>query len=122
MLFRSLQGEDGAEPAVDWTNILGRQTSRYARLTIKAIRKQSELGLRTQKFWQWSPMQDRAIRDAVRYFSRYQKVYTNRLHAMLLGLLLERKVGAFDNSYGKLSAYRNMWLSGIESLSWEPEE
>jgi pyruvyl transferase EpsO len=67
-------------------------------------------------------MQDRAIRNAVGFFSRYQTVYTDRLHAMLLGLLLERKVCAFDNSYGKLSSYRDMWLSGMESLSWEPEK
>jgi pyruvyl transferase EpsO len=116
-----LQGGGGAE-AVDWTNIVARQTSRYARLTIKAIRTQGELGLRTQKYWQWRPMQDRAIRDAVGVFSRYQTVYTNRLHAMLLGLLLQRKVCAFDNSYGKLSSYRDIWLSGMESLSWEPEK
>jgi pyruvyl transferase EpsO len=117
-----LQRENHAEPAYDWTNIVGRQTSRYGRLTIKAIQKQGVLGLHTQKYWQWRPMQDRAIRDAVRFFSRYQTVYTNRLHAMLLGLLLERKVCAFDNSYGKLSSYRDTWLSGMESLSWEPEK
>jgi pyruvyl transferase EpsO len=120
--FAAMQGEDGAEPACDWTNIVGRQTSRYARLTIYAIRKQCELGLRTQKYWQWRPMQDRAIGDGVRFFSIYKNVYTNRLHAMLLGLLLERKVCAFDNSYGKLSSYREMWMGGMESLTWEPEE
>jgi exopolysaccharide biosynthesis predicted pyruvyltransferase EpsI len=41
---------------------------------------------------------------------------------MILGLLLEREVCAFDNSYGKLSSYRNCWPSGMESLTWEPEE
>ena len=117
-----LQGDGGAAQACDWRNIVALSTSRFARLTIKAILVQSALGLHTQKYWQWRPMQDRAILDGVRFFSRYRKIYTNRLHAMILGLLLEREVCAFDNSYGKLSSYRNTWLSGMEGLTWEPKE
>jgi pyruvyl transferase EpsO len=116
-----LQGKGSGEPACDWSNIVALQTSRYARLTIGVIRKQSELGLTMQKYWQWRPMQDRAIQDAVRCFSRYQTIYTNRLHALLLGLLLERKVCAFDNSYGKLSSYSDTWLSKMDGLTWEPD-
>jgi exopolysaccharide biosynthesis predicted pyruvyltransferase EpsI len=41
---------------------------------------------------------------------------------MILGLLLEREVYAFDNSYGKLSSYRTTWLSEMEGLTWEPKE
>jgi pyruvyl transferase EpsO len=117
-----LHGAGCTAQVCDWRNIVARSTSRFARLTIKAILIQCALGLHTQKYWQWRPMQDRAIRDGVRFFSRYRKIYTNRLHAMLLGLLLEREVCAFDNSYGKLSSYRTTWLSEMEGLTWEPKE
>jgi pyruvyl transferase EpsO len=117
-----LRGERRREQTYDWPIIVSRKNSRQARMVIAAIQKQCEFGLSYQKYWQWHPMQERAIRDGVRFFSNFRKIYTNRLHAMILGLLLEREVCAFDNSYGKLSSYRNCWLSGMESLTWEPEE
>lgn len=40
---------------------------------------------------------------------RGERIVTNRLHAMILGALLGRKVIARDNSTGKLSAYADTW-------------
>jgi pyruvyl transferase EpsO len=120
--YAVLQGDGYTAQVCDWPNILGLSTSRLARLATTAIQIQCDLGLRAQKHWQWRPIQDRAIRDGIRFFSRYREIYSNRLHGMILGLLLGRKVCAFDNSYGKLSSYRNTWLDGMESLTWEPEE
>jgi pyruvyl transferase EpsO len=117
-----LQGGGGTAQTYDWPIIVSRSTDRYARLTLNAILAQCKLGLHTQKYWQWRPVQDRAIRDGIRLFSRYHGIYTNRLHGMILGLLLEREVCAFDNSYGKLSSYRDTWLSGMGGLKWEPDE
>jgi pyruvyl transferase EpsO len=118
----ALQGGGGAAQTYDWPFIVSRRTNRYARLMLNAILAQCKLRLHTQKYWQWRPAQDRAIRDGVRFFSRYHAIYTNRLHAMILGLLLEREVCAYDNSYGKLSSYCDTWLSGMEGLKWEPEK
>jgi pyruvyl transferase EpsO len=112
----------GTVLSYDWPDTTTWSMRHRAGLTLRAIRFQNEMGLHTQKYWQWHPVQDRAIRDGVRFFSRYRKIYTNRLHAMLLGLLLKREVCAFDNSYGKLSSYRDTWLGGMEGLTWEPEE
>jgi pyruvyl transferase EpsO len=111
-----------ATPTFDWPIVLSRSTTRCSRLVIAAIRKQSKMGLHTQKYWQWKPMEDRMIRDGVRFLSRYRKIHTDRLHGTILGLLLEREVCAFDNSYGKLSSYREAWLSGMQGLTWEPEQ
>jgi pyruvyl transferase EpsO len=117
-----LQGGGGTAQTYDWPRIVRLSTYRIARVMLMAIGSQNRVGLRTQKYWQWSPVRDRAIRDGVRFFSRYRKVYTNRLHGMILGLLLNREVCAFDNSYGKLSSYHDTWLEGMECLTWEPEE
>ena len=59
----------------------------------------------------WYSMRDLMITDSIKSFSSYEHIYTNRLHAMLLSLLLGRDVIAFDNSYGKLSRYISSWLA-----------
>ncbi len=120
-LFPVSGDDESVEHICDWPDIISSSTFQCWRMAYYAIRIQARLGLHTQKFWQWRPVQDMAIRDGVRYFSKYHKIYTNRLHAMLLGLLLKREVCAFDNSYGKLSSYKNSWLRGMESLTWNPK-
>ena len=112
----------GTVLSYDWPDIITWPTRRRAGLILRAIVLQNGLGLHTQKYWQWRLVCDWVVRDGVKLFSRYRKIYTNRLHAMILGLLLEREVCAFDNSYGKLSSYRDTWLNGMEGLTWEPEE
>jgi pyruvyl transferase EpsO len=62
----------------------------------------------------WYMARDRMIADSVTFFSDYERIYTNRLHAMLLALLLGRDVTAFDNSYGKLSRYITTWLAAVQ--------
>jgi pyruvyl transferase EpsO len=64
--------------------------------------------------WYWH--RNGLIRDGVNLFSQYETIVTNRLHGVLLGLLLGKKVRAWDNSYGKLSAYYHAWLSGVPNL------
>ncbi len=66
--------------------------------------------------WYWH--RDGLIQDGVNLFSRYEIIVTNRLHAILLGLLLGKEVRAWDNSYGKLSAYYEAWLSNVPGLTF----
>lgn len=47
-------------------------------------------------------------------FSQYNHVTTDRLHGYILCTLLEVDCTPLDNSYGKLSAYRELWKSKIE--------
>jgi len=69
--------------------------------------------------WYWH--RNGMIHDGIKLLSRHETVVTNRLHAILLGLLLGRKVRAWDNSYGKLSAYYDAWLSDIPGLTFYQE-
>lgn len=57
------------------------------------------------------------IRDAVRFISQYQEVYTTRLHVMILSFLLGKRVYIVDNSYGKVSNCYQTWLSDIDKIS-----
>ncbi|HSS96200.1 MAG TPA: polysaccharide pyruvyl transferase family protein [Terriglobales bacterium] len=66
----------------------------------------------------WYRHRDGMIIDGVKLLSRHETIVTNRLHAILLGLLLGRKVRAWDNSYGKLSAYYDAWLSDVSGLTF----
>lgn len=48
---------------------------------------------------------------AVEFMNRYDEVYSTRLHGGILAMLLGKKVHMIDNSYGKLSALYNTWLT-----------
>lgn len=48
--------------------------------------------------------------------SAYRKIYSTRLHAMILGTMLGREVYFTDNSYGKISSYYNTWLTDCENV------
>lgn len=50
------------------------------------------------------------------FISSYGTIVTTRLHAMISGVLLDRKVSYIDNSYGKLSSFYGTWLSGCEGV------
>lgn len=48
--------------------------------------------------------------------SSYRKIYSTRLHAMILGTMLGREVYFIDNSYGKVSSFYDTWLSDCENV------
>lgn len=59
------------------------------------------------------------VQRGIRLLSQGETIITDRLHAMILGLHLGRRVIAIDNNVKKLSRYRDTWLSnlGQEDLS-----
>ena len=48
---------------------------------------------------------------AVDFMNEYEEVYSTRLHGGILAMLLGKKVYMIDNSYGKISALYNTWLT-----------
>jgi exopolysaccharide biosynthesis predicted pyruvyltransferase EpsI len=97
--------------SVDWRDIVSvphRIAARSSYYILKATKHIIPEGVRTSM---WYAARDAMIRDAVMYFSSHDRIYTNRLHAMILALLIGRDVTAFDNSYGKLSRYVHSWLT-----------
>lgn len=46
----------------------------------------------------------------------YKKIYTTRLHGMILGMMLGREIYFIDNSYGKIKAYFDTWLKDCDNV------
>lgn len=55
-------------------------------------------------------------RLGVQQLSSYNKIYTTRLHAMILGVMLGREVIMVDNKFNKLSAFYNTWLRDCDNV------
>lgn len=58
----------------------------------------------------------RIIRSGTDFINQYQEVYSTRLHAAILAVLLDKKVVAFDNSYGKINGVYNLWMKEINNI------
>lgn len=106
-------------PPIDWDHgtfsVSRRMLHRFIANTVKGVGRCGP-PIDLHRLWYWH--RDKMIGDGISLFARHKTVATNRLHGMLLGILLGRSVLAWDNGYGKLSAYYDSWLRGIPNLSF----
>lgn len=56
------------------------------------------------------------INEGAKLLEKYDTIYSTRLHAAILGILLGKKVVFFDNSYGKNKNIYNTWLKDLDSI------
>lgn len=61
----------------------------------------------------WYDERDAIIHSCVAKFNAKSVVTTDRLHGIILSLLLGKRINMRDNNYGKLSTYNNAWLEGL---------
>lgn len=54
--------------------------------------------------------------SGVSFVSSYSKIYTTRLHVLILSVLLGKEVYIIDNSYGKLSGCFDTWLRDVDGV------
>ncbi|MFZ5526156.1 MAG: polysaccharide pyruvyl transferase family protein [Pseudomonadota bacterium] len=59
------------------------------------------------KLWIWQS--ERFVEKAIKKFSQYETVRSDRLHAHILSMLMSKPNRIMDNSYGKNSRYINCW-------------
>lgn len=57
------------------------------------------------------------LQVGVEFLSQYETVYSTRLHAAILGILLGKDVRLFRNSYAKNQAVYETWLRGMDHLT-----
>lgn len=58
------------------------------------------------------------IRSGIELLSSHKTIYTTRLHAAILGVLLEKDVVMIDNSYGKNRSFFESWLNDCSQVSF----
>ncbi len=56
------------------------------------------------------------LKEGIKLLNQYDKIYSTRLHAAILGVLLGKQVYFFDNSYGKNKNFYNTWLSDLDNV------
>lgn len=57
------------------------------------------------------------IKRGILFLSKYDVIYTTRLHGLILGILLNKKVVIIDNSYGKSTSFYHTWLEDFENVT-----
>lgn len=58
------------------------------------------------------------LKKGIEFLSSFNVIYTTRLHAMILGVMLDKKkIIGLDNISGKLSAYYNSWLKDNDNVT-----
>lgn len=116
--WAGVDGLAGEDTLFDWNDLY----SPLDWLVMRFIRKwQTLVGptrLRIPSERAWLPFRDAMIRRAIRLFNNHGAIYTDRLHAMILASLLEKRVFVADNSYGKLSRYYRDWFGGSDMIEF----
>lgn len=54
------------------------------------------------------------VKQGVEFLSRYETIYTTRLHVAILCCLLGKPFTLFDNTYGKNKHFFDTWLSDVD--------
>lgn len=62
---------------------------------------------------------DLISRDFLKFFGQLDSVRTNRLHCGVAAALMGCEVTYLDNSYGKISAVYDAWMSHLDSVTFE---
>lgn len=57
------------------------------------------------------------VNTGIKFLSSYSIIYTTRLHVMILGILMHKKLYLINNSSGKVMNYYNTWLRDLENIN-----
>lgn len=67
-------------------------------------------------YWNMN-IRKRIVEEAISFIGDYRSIYTTRMHAAILSVLLDRsKTVLFDNSYGKSSSFADAWFSDLDNF------
>ena len=58
------------------------------------------------------------LHNGIGFVNKYDTIYSTRLHVAILGVLLNKNVYFFDNSYGKNYALYDTWLRDFSNLKF----
>lgn len=56
------------------------------------------------------------VQLGINFLSPYSMIYTTRLHVLILGVLLDKKIRLINNTSGKVVNFYNTWLKELEKV------
>ncbi len=89
----------------------------YTRLLKRMLRHPHRLG-HIIDFYCYHYYRKYLINKGIEFLADSRHIYATRLHAAILGILMNREVTLLDNSYGKLSTFYDTWLSDLDSADF----
>ena len=122
-LSPALQQQIKANDCMDWNDLITKNDKRALSVINKLITVNSKLKSNTVEelvFKLWRTHSIRLVSRMANKFTTYDKVVTSRLHGHIFACLLDLPSVVNDNSYGKNTAYYNLWTKGLKITSvWE---
>ncbi len=80
------------------------------------FRSISNMICRAIDYYATDGVRDELVKIGCRFLAPYGEVITTRLHAMILSVLLYKPMEYIDNTTGKLSAFAETWLCGLNQV------
>lgn len=82
----------------------------FQKLPVLNVMVDSRYGLKSRKG------KEKYIQMGIDFFRQYDKIYTTRLHGLILGILMGKDMKVLDNTYGKLTNFYKEWLVDFERV------
>lgn len=118
-LKQEIQNQD----CFDWSDLLTRNDSLIAYTVSKMMKANSKIKSNAFDefiFKVWETHARFIASKMAKKFSSYEKIVTSRLHGHILSCLVNVPSVIIDNSYGKNTAYYNLWTKSLETTSvWD---
>jgi pyruvyl transferase EpsO len=115
-------GASTAATTFDWEDLKSSSDA----LLLRALRKwqiiDNPLRHWVPNYPLWRIYRDRLVQRAIDRFSSYECIDTDRLHGMILGALMSKKVRYREGVYGKLHRYARLWLAESDLIEGERSE
>jgi pyruvyl transferase EpsO len=103
-------------PGLDWNNLVSGNMAVAFKIGHVIDSKDKHYHNMLPACFVWNRVSQMLINRAVKLFTPYRTVISNRLHAIILSTLMSRKAIAYDNSYGKISSYISEWLDDLPDV------
>ncbi len=101
----------------DWIDLLSAKDKFTYQCLLKLARLENKFKLNLHLDKLWIQFSNSLIQRAIDHYLNYQSIDTDRLHGMILGLLMGLPVQMRDNSYKKLARYADCWLTEPTTLA-----
>lgn len=62
-------------------------------------------------------LKDAYLITGIRFLLQYERIYSTRLHAAVLAMLLGKQTYLLDNSYGKCRGVHDLWMKDFSNLT-----